>query len=89
MHTVSSESVCNTNQKLIPEYASNINEHNPVDWEGLHQALQEHKEELARFTEGESDPEMSDKEGEEEGEYQEVIEVIPLIPGSLSSKSTQ
>jgi len=39
------------NQKLIPEYASDIDEHVPVDWAGLYLALQEHKEELAGFTE--------------------------------------
>jgi len=75
------------NQRIIPEYADDIDKHDFVSWLGLHQALQEYKEELARFTEGESNLEVSDEEGEE-GEFVETIEVIPLIPGSPSSEGT-
>jgi len=75
------------NQQVILEFITNIDEHNPVNWLGLYQALYENKKELVQFTEGESNPEASDKEGEE-GRIIKVIKVIPLVPGSLSSKGT-
>jgi len=61
------------NRQVIPEYPTDIDEHDPIDWAGLYDALQAGKEELARFTEGESDPE--EEEGEEEGTIRENIEI--------------
>jgi len=58
------------NCQVILEYPTDIDKHDPVDWAGLYDALQEGKEELARFTEGESDPEE-----EEEGTIREEIEI--------------
>jgi len=61
---VSGDILAVANCRVIPEYPTDIDEHDPVNWAGLYNALQKGKEELARFTEGESDPE----EGEEEEE---------------------
>src|SRR6267142_2559974 len=71
------------NRQVIPEYPTDIDEHDPVDWAGLYDALQAGKEELARFTEGESDPE--EEEGEEDGTNRENIEITRIeAPGSPS-----
>jgi len=71
------------NRWVIPEYPTDVDEHNPVDWVGLYNTLQANKEELARFTEGESDPEEEDKEGE--GTIREEIEITRVkAPGSPS-----
>jgi len=61
------------NHRVIPEYPTDIDEHDPVDWMGLYDALQANKDELARFTEGESNPEEEDEEGE--GTIREDIEI--------------
>jgi len=61
---VSHDILAVANRRVILEYPTDIDEHDPIDWAGLYDALQAGKEELARFTEGESDPEM--EEGEEE-----------------------
>jgi len=71
------------NRRIIPEYPTDIDEHDPVDWAGLYSALQTSKEELARFTEGESDPEEEEEEGEE-GTIRENLEITRIeAPGSL------
>src|SRR6267142_4877538 len=64
---VSGDILAIANHWVIPEYPTDIDEHDPVDWAGLYDALQEGKEELARFTEGESDPEEEEEEEEGEG----------------------
>jgi len=70
------------NRRVIPEYPTDIDEHDPVDWVGLYNALQAGKEELVRFTEGESDPEEEERE-EEEGTIRGDIEITRIeAPGS-------
>jgi len=69
---ISGDILAVANRQVIPEYPTDIDEHNPVNWAGLYDTLQEGKEELARFTEGESDPE---EEEEEEGTIREDIEI--------------
>jgi len=76
-----------TNCQVIPEYPTDNNKHDPVDWAGLYDALQAGKEELVRFTEGESDPEEEERE-EEEGTIQEQTEITQIeAPGSPSGAS--
>src|SRR6267142_5214011 len=77
------------NCQVIPEYSTNIDKHNPVDWVNLYDALQTHKEELARFTEGESNPETSGEEGEGEGTIKEDIKITCIESGPLSGTSPQ
>jgi len=80
---VSGDILAVANRQVIPEYPTNVDEHNPVDWAGLYDTLQTNKEELVRFTEGESDPEEEDEEGE--GTIREEIEITRIeAPGSPS-----
>jgi len=48
---VSHDILTAANRWVIPEYPTDIDEHDPVDWSGLYKALQANKEELVRFTE--------------------------------------
>ena len=68
------------NRQVILEYATDIDKHD---------ALQKNKKELARFTEGESDPETSGEEGEEEGTIREDVEITRIESRSPSGTRPQ
>jgi len=73
---ISGDILAAANCRVVPEYPTDIDEHDPVDWAGLYDALQANKEELAQFTEGESDPKEEDEEGI--GTIIEEIEITQL-----------
>jgi len=69
---ISGDILAAANRQVIPEYPTDVDKHNPVDWVGLYNTLQTHKDKLAQFTVGESD--LEDEE-DEEGETGANIEI--------------